>query len=118
MLRILSILTENAIAFGPSGAAIELRAVEHDATIILEVADRGPIMPPHFEASTFEPFGVGLRPEQRTGEGAGVGLAVAGRLAALLGGDLQFRDREGGGMKACLILPRSPGAGSGVHLEA
>jgi two-component system, OmpR family, osmolarity sensor histidine kinase EnvZ len=51
-----------------------------------------------------EPFT--RRDEARSGiSGAGLGLAIANRVAALHGGRLELLPREGGGLEARLTLP-------------
>ena len=43
----------------------------------------------------------------RSGGSSGLGLAIAAEHAALLGGYLQAMNREGGGLRLELVLPRS-----------
>jgi two-component system osmolarity sensor histidine kinase EnvZ len=51
-----------------------------------------------------EPFT--RRDAARSGSsGAGLGLAIANRVATLHGGTLELLPREGGGLEARLILP-------------
>jgi signal transduction histidine kinase len=66
----------------------------------LSVEDRGPGLPPAVRERLFEPFAAGPR------GGAGLGLALARRIAVLHGGEIELRDREGGGTRAVLRLPR------------
>lgn len=104
--RIVAILVQNALAFSPAAEPVEIRVRgEPEGRVAVEVADRGAPVSEGFCASSYQPFEIGLQPEPRTGEGAGVGLAVAGRMAARLGAAIRFSVREGGGMIAALVLP-------------
>jgi PAS domain S-box-containing protein len=65
----------------------------------LSVEDRGPGLPESVRQRLFQPFVSG-----RAG-GAGLGLSLARRIAALHGGRLAIEDRAGGGTRAVLTLP-------------
>ncbi|MFO0766300.1 MAG: sensor histidine kinase KdpD [Nitrospiraceae bacterium] len=49
-------LMENAIKYGPPGTPIELSASAGDREVVVEVADRGPGLPPGEEERIFEKF--------------------------------------------------------------
>ncbi len=103
-LRVLVNLVENAHKYAPGGAPIEVRAWRDDSFVALAVSDRGPGIPPDEQARIFEPF---YRPPGRTPDvgGAGLGLAIARRLAEAQGGTLTYADRAGGGSVFTLRLP-------------
>jgi signal transduction histidine kinase len=101
--QILSNLITNAIKYTPSGANVWTRIV-HDADRIgVAVEDNGPGIPREAEARLFEEFF-----RVRTGEdtsGNGLGLAISRRLGRLLGGDVTYARREGGGSIFTVWLP-------------
>jgi signal transduction histidine kinase len=66
----------------------------------LAVEDRGPGLPPSVRERLFEPFVAGPR------GGAGLGLALARRIAVLHGGEIEIVDRPDGGTRAILRVPR------------
>jgi len=71
------------------------------------VLDRGPGIPAALVERLKLPFT--RRDEARSGaSGAGLGLAIAERIATLHGGRLDLVAREGGGLEACAALPFSP----------
>jgi signal transduction histidine kinase len=71
--------------------------------VALEVIDDGPGIAPSFREKVFGEF---FRvPNDNGADGAGVGLAIARRVARLLGGDLRLRDTPGGGATFTLLLP-------------
>ncbi|GMU63996.1 MAG: hypothetical protein AMXMBFR36_02700 [Acidobacteriota bacterium] len=66
----------------------------------LAVADHGLGLPATVRERLFEPFAAGPH------GGAGLGLALARRIAVLHGGEIEIADRPGGGTRALLRLPR------------
>jgi signal transduction histidine kinase len=70
----------------------------------VDVIDSGPGVPPHMASRIFEEF---TRLEQHQDRpGAGLGLAVARRLARLLGGDVTVDQGDLGGAMFTLWLPK------------
>jgi signal transduction histidine kinase len=86
----------SAGADGPVALALAARGEDWEIT----VEDRGPGVPAEIRSRLFEPFASG-----RPG-GAGLGLALARRIVVLHGGSLALDDREGGGTRARIRLPR------------
>jgi signal transduction histidine kinase len=70
----------------------------------IAVEDRGAGIPPAVRARLFEPFAAGPR------GGAGLGLALARRIAVLHEGEIDLYDRPDGGTRAVLRLPRGTDA--------
>jgi two-component system, OmpR family, sensor histidine kinase MtrB len=73
--------------------------------LVIAVSDRGPGVPEDRLQRIFERF-TKLDPS-RSGGSSGLGLAIAAEHAALLGGYLQAMNRDGGGLRLELVLPRS-----------
>ncbi len=95
-------LCENALRYGVSdgnGGAIEIRCGRRSASgrPYLEVADRGPGVPPEHLERIFEPFFSG-------GRGTGLGLFLARELAQANGATLLYEPRHGGGSIFRLIF--------------
>jgi two-component system sensor histidine kinase KdpD len=103
-LRVLVNLVENAHKYSPPGPPIELRAWREDASLTIAVSDRGPGVSQDERDRIFEPF---YRPPGQTPDvgGAGLGLAIARRLAEAQGGSLTYESRGGGGSTFTLRLP-------------
>ncbi len=102
--RALDALIENAIRYSPRGSEIEI-AVGSER---IEVLDRGPGLEPGEEETVFERF---HRGSAGTGaQGTGLGLSIARELAAEWGGSVTLQNRDGGGVRAVLDLPRAPAA--------
>jgi two-component system sensor histidine kinase KdpD len=107
--RALVNLLENAIKYGPADEPIELWVMRIGNRVRLTVADRGPGIPEEEHALIFEPFyrPKGARPDVG---GAGLGLAIARRIAEAQGGALSYAPRPGGGSEFRLELPAGTAA--------
>src|SRR5437870_2712673 len=115
-LRILSNLLSNAAHYTPPSSPIELSVHRDGAALVFAVADRGPGIPAGEQERIFEPF---YRPAGAPADvgrgGAGLGLAIARRLAALQGGTLAYAARPGGGSVFTLRLPAEAPASAFVR---
>jgi two-component system osmolarity sensor histidine kinase EnvZ len=104
MQRLIDNLLANAARHG--GGEIMLRTQVVDAGVLLSVLDRGPGIPAELIDHVKQPFK--RRDESRSGtSGAGLGLAIADRVAILHGGRLDLLPREGGGLEARVTLEAS-----------
>lgn len=110
--RCLSNLLENAIQYGKS-ARVVVEDGEH--ALRLRIQDQGPGIPPADLERVFEPFCRLEGSRSRTTGGTGLGLTIARSVAEAHNGQLTLRNREEGGLEACLTLPRTtvPAASSG-----
>jgi len=102
---------ENAAKYTPAGSAIEIEATREEKTLVVDVADRGPGIPPGDEERIFERFHRGGHAGVR---GVGLGLPIARAIAQSHGGRLTASNRPGGGAVFRLALPlgaEAPSAG-------
>jgi two-component system sensor histidine kinase KdpD len=99
-------LLENAAKHTPPAAEVEIRAVREGGTLVVDVADRGPGIPPGEEERIFERFHRGAH---AGAGGAGLGLPIARAIAEAHGGRLVASNRPGGGAVFRLTLPLRPG---------
>ncbi len=102
LLRALANLIDNARKYG--GGQIELVSRRAAAHIVVEVADRGPGIPPEAAERLKRPF-TRLDAARSNIEGTGLGLAIVERVVRLHGGRLRLLPRPGGGLIARLELP-------------
>ncbi|MEV6146672.1 ATP-binding protein [Streptomyces sp. NPDC051992] len=98
--RILTPLLDNARRYATR--SVTLSCAPGAGGITLFVSDDGPGVPPDFVASLFEP-GRRARPEDGH-DGAGLGLALARRLARAAGGDIAL-DTTAPGARFAVTLP-------------
>jgi len=100
--RIVGNLLDNAREHG-GGKSVEVSVDAIAGSIRIEVADRGPAVPPDQLPRLFERFH--KADPSRSRGGSGLGLAIAREHAELLGGSLRAELRPGGGMRFTLELP-------------
>ncbi|RDE04862.1 ATP-binding protein [Sphingomonas aracearum] len=96
-------LLNNALHYG-TRATVRLEDRPHE--IVIAVEDNGPGIPEDQLASVVEPF---VRLDTARGRdtvGFGLGLAIVKQAVELEGGRLSLANREEGGLRACLHLPR------------
>jgi signal transduction histidine kinase len=103
MRRAIRNLIENAIKY--AGGA-EVRLVADPTRVRIEVADRGPGIPPAQIAAVFQPFTRLETSRNRETGGIGLGLALAQAIVGDAGGEIALANREGGGLLATITLPR------------
>ena len=105
MKRLLNNLIGNAMHH--AGDGVEVAAyVSGDSGapyVVLSVLDRGMGIDPSELEGIFNPFTRGDR--ARSGKGTGLGLAIVKRIAAMHGGNVELRNRSGGGLEARVRLP-------------
>jgi signal transduction histidine kinase len=103
-------LVENALRFTPPGTEVEI-TVDQEGGV--SVSDHGPGVPAEEREILFRRFWQGKRRRLRdsqgrdtgsSGGGAGLGLAIAQRLAETHGGSLRIGDNPGGGARFTLML--------------
>lgn len=101
--RVLSNLIDNAIKYGGS-AEVELQRTADDG-LAITVSDRGPGIPDDELEQVLQPFYRIESSRNRNTGGAGLGLAIGAQLIASIGGQLTLANREGGGLRATIVLP-------------
>ncbi|HEY3919973.1 MAG TPA: HAMP domain-containing sensor histidine kinase [Stellaceae bacterium] len=99
LYRVLHNLAQNAAQAGAHH--LTLRAAASETTLLIEVADDGPGLPPKARENLFRPFAGSARPG-----GTGLGLAIAREVMRAHGGDVALDESTGGGTIFRLSLPR------------
>lgn len=96
-------LLENAAKYTPAGSPITISARTEDQAVTVDVADRGPGLPPGEESRIFEKFyrSVGSAP----GPGVGLGLTICRGIIQAHGGKIWAENRPGGGAVFRFTLP-------------
>ena len=90
-------LAGNAVKFTErGGVGVELSLAD-DGRVRFQVKDTGPGVPPDRRVAIFEDFEQGDGSNARHYEATGLGLAIAKRIVALMGGELTLADNPGGG---------------------
>jgi two-component system osmolarity sensor histidine kinase EnvZ len=102
--RVLANLLKNAVQHG-NGQPVDVDLHCTDDEVAIEIADRGPGIPPEEVEAVFRPFHRLPSANGRAGGGSGLGLAIANQLALKHNWKIHLRPREGGGTVAKLSLP-------------
>ena len=106
-------LLENAARHGRRAGqplAVGVALSVQGGQAVLQVDDRGPGVPVDLRERIFEPFYRLPGASEREG-GVGLGLALVRQIAVRHGGSVACDNREGGGARFTLRLPKSPEIG-------
>lgn len=103
--RLVGNLVDNALAYG--APPVEVSTGTAPGRFVLDVADRGPGIPPDQVERLKQPFtrASAARANASGVPGAGLGLAIVERISRLHGGSFNLLPREGGGTIAHVELP-------------
>ena len=86
----------------PEGHELRLRLAADPGHALVQVLDRGPGLPPGIAERLFEPFFT------TRSDGLGLGLNICRSIVESMGGELQARNRDGGGALFEIRLPLDP----------
>lgn len=100
--ELLKNLIGNALLYAGRGAEVTVRVESRDHSVLLEVEDNGPGIPPELREAALKRF-------RRGGEeapGTGLGLPIVEEIAALYGGTMRLEEGDGGrGLKVVASFP-------------
>ena len=94
-------LVGNAVQHTPQGGRICVQMQANGASVELRVQDSGPGVPPELRERVFERFF-----RQGPGQGAGLGLSIAARIAELHRARIGLRDSPLGGLEVFVSFPK------------
>jgi signal transduction histidine kinase len=101
--QVIQNLVDNAVKYSSAGARVHVSAIADDGSVLIDVSDEGPGIPPEDQQLIFEKFG-------RSGGGAtkpgtGLGLFIARSIAEAHGGSLDVESAPARGSVFRLELP-------------
>ncbi len=105
---VLENLLDNAVSFSPSGGTVEVRLSREGRFIDLSVSDQGPGVPADQLERIFDRYYSERSSEEAGDTGAtyfGIGLAIARRNVAAMGGTIVAGNRPKGGLSVMIRLP-------------
>jgi two-component system, OmpR family, sensor kinase len=105
--RLASNLVENALIHTPQGTPVTVSVRRDGDSAVLEVADRGPGVPPALRRRVFERFARGGGDAAPSG-GSGLGLAIVQAVTHAHGGSVELGEAESGGARFVITLPAAP----------
>lgn len=119
--QIVANLLSNAVYFTEHGSIrVRLYAEEREgvkATICIQVVDTGCGIPKQLHKAVFSAFAKAENRTMRHGGGVGLGLAIAERLARVMGGSIELDSHEGRG-SAFTVRLRVPVSDSPAFISA
>lgn len=95
LAQILANLLSNVEKYVPEGS-VEIRSALRDDTLVIQVNDTGPGIPPEAQERVFQPFERLYNKVSEGAVGAGLGLTIARDLAMRMGGSLRLAPSLGG----------------------
>ncbi len=101
--RVVANLVENALKYGDQART---KLLDHTDTVVLEIDDDGPGIPEASFETVFQPFTRLETSRNRATGGVGLGLWIARAGARAHGGDIALSNREDGGLRVTVFLPR------------
>ncbi len=107
LLRLASNLVSNAVLYSDPDSLVEVAVGAVDGRVFFEVADRGPGVPREDRARIFERFARLDEARRRNPQGSGLGLAIVEQVVQAHGGEIEVREREGGGAVFRVTLPEA-----------
>jgi two-component system, NtrC family, sensor histidine kinase HydH len=98
---VLENLLRNALESGGKDEAVAIEIAGANGVVVVDVLDRGKGLPPGEQERIFDPF---FTTKSR---GTGIGLAICRRFVTAADGTISVEDREGGGVRARVVLPEA-----------
>ncbi|HEV8358566.1 MAG TPA: DUF4118 domain-containing protein [Gemmatimonadales bacterium] len=99
-------LLENAAKYTPAGTPITIAAWPENGAVVVEVADRGPGVPPGEEEAVFGRFyRTSSAASADAGAGSGLGLTICRGIISAHAGRIWIERRPGGGAAVRFTLP-------------
>jgi signal transduction histidine kinase/CheY-like chemotaxis protein len=105
LVQVTTNLLNNAAKYTPDGGQIELSLAISGKQAVLSVSDSGPGIAADLMPRLFEPFSQGVRSQDRSQGGLGLGLALVKNLVGLHQGSVEAANRSGGGSQFTIRLP-------------
>jgi two-component system, OmpR family, sensor histidine kinase KdpD len=102
--QVLFNLLDNAVKYTRAGSPIEIGGALVGTVLRIEIADRGPGLPPGREEDVFAKFYRGRR--EGDPSGVGLGLSICRGIVEAHGGAISASNREGGGAVFQVLLPQ------------
>jgi two-component system sensor histidine kinase CreC len=99
-------LLQNAVEFSPPGRKVAVALVVNAGWAEIIVEDEGPGIPVYAMEKVFDRFYSLPRPDSGR-KSSGLGLSIVREIARLHGGDAKLVNRDGGGARASLTLPKA-----------
>lgn len=113
LAQVVSNLVGNALTHGLAGAPVRVALREEADSVVLEVHNEGPPIPPELQAILFDPFRRGPQAASReaSSDGLGLGLFISRQIVEAHGGSLEVTSEPGLGTAFTVRLPKEAPSG-------
>jgi signal transduction histidine kinase len=98
-------LVDNAVRYSPPYGSVQVRCLSTTESVLLEVSDSGPGIPPADRERVFDRF---YRRPTAQESGTGLGLAIVKAIAMRHGAKVDLGESQGGGLRVTVSFPRPP----------
>lgn len=105
--QVMSNVVSNAVKFSPPGGTVEIGTARVDGRLSIWVRDRGRGIPPDSEEMVFGQFTQVDASDQREKQGSGLGMHIARRIMASLGGAIRYESEAGRGTTFFIEVPEA-----------
>jgi signal transduction histidine kinase len=105
LAQVVTNLLGNAIQYGPGDMPVCVTLRPSGADVVLEIQNRGSVVPPSLLEHIFDPFKRGER-TRGTEQGLGLGLYIVQHIATGHGGRVEARSSDAEGTTFAVTLPR------------
>ena len=96
LAQVINNLVDNGLSFSPGGGALQLTVQRDGQSIILQVIDEGPGVPPEARDAVFERFYSERPGHENYGHHSGLGLSIAKAIVEALDGTIRVGGRTDG----------------------
>lgn len=97
-------LLSNALKFTPKGGKIKVRVRQSPKEAILQVSDRGIVIPADKQKQIFHEFSKGKRAGLHGEKCSGLGLSIVRKIVKLHQGEIKVESKEGKGITFTIEL--------------
>lgn len=103
-IQVLTNLLSNAVKYSPENGCVEVSVTPSDQSIKISIRDHGPGVPAEFQHQLFKRFSQADSSDTRRVPGTGLGLAITQEIIHQLGGEVHYREAQGGGSEFYILL--------------
>ncbi|PRC93839.1 sensor histidine kinase [Solimicrobium silvestre] len=105
LLQVMANLMSNATKFSHFGGSVEIRLVQQDRCVRVEIEDRGAGIPVDFRHRMFGEFAQADSSDTRQQGGTGLGLNITKKLVERMGGEIGYISEFGQGSTFWFTMP-------------
>lgn len=99
-------IVRNALRFTPEGEAVQVNLRASAAEYRIEISDKGPGVPEELLETIFQPFFRVDKSRAAHSSSFGLGLSLARRQLATIGGTVSAANQASGGLCVAVVLPK------------